>query len=121
MIREFYTRNANDPLYEKTKIESKDILETLLAKIRMILGTTPYEVLGSPNMGVDLESMVFKSKTSHINMEDIIMKQFDLYINGTGGYKVTPKVKFGHHRDGYDYATVEIFVDDMRIQGFVIE
>jgi len=121
MIREIYTRSADDPAFDPTVIEVTDPLEMLLTKIRMVLGTSNGEVLGDYSMGIGLEEMVFKTKMSSSEVEKKIQTQFDEYVNGDGGYKVSAKVKFGHHADGYDYATVDIYVNDLRIQGYLID
>ena len=122
MIRELYTRPSTDPQYEKETIESRSELENLLAKVRMILGTTHGEVLGDYNLGIDLEKLVFTTNLPVASLEQEIADQFSKYVNYTGRYSVTPKVKFGHHADGYDYAVIDIYVNDgILAQRFMVD
>jgi len=121
MIREIYTRQENDPNYEDGILETTETIEEIMAKIRMILGTKNGDILGAYNFGVDLERMVFMSAQSQHDMEDEINKAFQQYINANEMYKVYAKISFGHQIDGgYDYAIVDIYVNDRRIQGFEV-
>jgi hypothetical protein len=60
MLKEIYCRNENDPKYVNTILETTDAIEALLTKLRMILFTARGEVLGYPNLGLDLDSMLFE-------------------------------------------------------------
>lgn len=121
MIKEIYTRDINDPAYEDAMVETGGILEILLSKIRMILGTDNGEVLGEYQLGLNLESLVFKTKKNAAYIEKSISEQLDLYVKGYSGYKIYPSVKFGHHKDGYDYAIIDIKINDMRVQSFLVD
>lgn len=121
MIREIYTRQSDDPNFVGNIIETSDRVEKILAKVRMILGTKHGDIIGDYNFGVDLERMVFMSSESQQDIEKEINDQFQLYMGADPKYKVSAKVNFGHHADGYDYAVVDVYVNDMRIQGFMVD
>lgn len=121
MIREIYTRDANDPLYDENKIENNGLLEVLLSKLRMILGTNKGEVLGEYPLGIDIESLVFKTRKNAKEIENEIHNQLGMYVGGYTGYNIKPEVKFGHHKDGYDYAIIDIKVNDVKIQSYLID
>ncbi|OQB39640.1 MAG: hypothetical protein BWY04_01552 [candidate division CPR1 bacterium ADurb.Bin160] len=59
MIKEIYFRDPTDPKYRSNKIETTTELESVIEKIRMILFTKRGEVLGYPNLGMDLDDFVF--------------------------------------------------------------
>lgn len=121
MITEIYTRQEDDPHYEGPIIETSDRIEGILAKVRMILGTRHGDIMGDYNFGVDLERMVFMTAKSQSDMEGIINEQLNLYLGADSKYKVYAKVNFGHHMDGYDYAVVDIYVNDNKVQGFMVD
>ncbi len=121
MIREIYTRDPNDPQYEEGMFETQGALDEILAKVRMLLGTTKGEVLGDHNLGIDIESLVFKTTKNNTIIETEINRQINEYINGLDKYRLESKVKFGHHKDGYDYAVIEILVNDKRIQSYLVD
>ena len=122
MLRELYTRPSTDPQYEADTIEVRTELEALLAKVRMILGTTHGEVLGDYNLGMDLEKLVFTTNIPVASLEQEIADQLSRYVNYTGKYSVTPKVKFGHHADGYDYAVIDIYINEgILAQRFIVD
>lgn len=120
MIREIYTRDLDDPKYDGS-LETRSPLESILAKVRMVLGTTQGEVLGTRELGCDIEQMVFSTKKNSMEIEKQLGEQFQKYINMSPNYTVTPKIQFGHHEDGYDYAVIDIYVNDTRIQKFMID
>jgi len=60
MVREIYFRDSTDPKYKPNMLESKNKIEILLSKIRMILFTNRGEVLGEPDLGMDLEDYIFQ-------------------------------------------------------------
>ena len=121
MIREIYTRDPNDPQYEEGMFETQGALDEILAKVRMLLGTTNGEVLGEYKLGINIESLVFKSAKNNAAIEMEINKQIGEYINGLDKYRLESRVKFGHHKDGYDYAVIDILVNDKRIQSYLVD
>ena len=121
MVKEIYIRNENDPKYDDTLIDTVDPIEGIIAKIRVILGTSKGQVLGDYDIGVDLERLVFKTIQTQTDIEDVILKQINKYISTYPNYKVVPKVSFGHHTDGYDYAIVDIYINDVRTVGILVE
>jgi hypothetical protein len=122
MIRELYTRSIDDPQYDDKSIESRTELDAILAKVRMILGTTHGEVLGDYNLGLELEKWIFTTNMPVVAIEQEIMDQLSTYVNYSSRYSVIPKVRFGHHVDGYDYAIIDIYVNDgILAQRFMVD
>lgn len=58
-MTEIYFRNPDDPKYNPLYLEENDEKEILLNKIRMILFTNRGEVLGEPELGLNLEDYLF--------------------------------------------------------------
>lgn len=120
MIHEIYTRSKDDPNYAYL-LETNSALEIALAKIRMILGTNHGEVLGEYELGTNIEELVFKTQRSARDIESDLEKQIMAYVGNVEGYAISIKVKFGHHKDGYDYAEIGVNVNDLRIQTYLVE
>ena len=59
MVKEIYFRDSTDSRYDSGKIEEDSSKEILLNKIRMILYTNKGEILGAPDLGLDLEDNLF--------------------------------------------------------------
>lgn len=58
MIREIYNRLPSDKNF-RIALETTDEIEQILQQIKMVLGTTPCEVLGSPGLGINIKQYVF--------------------------------------------------------------
>lgn len=59
-LRDFYTRQENDPAFRPEQFEIYDDLESALQQIKMTLFTRKGEVLGEPDFGVDTEKYLFE-------------------------------------------------------------
>ena len=59
MIKEIYSRDIDAPKYNDDVIEVTDQLQQLILKIENCLFTRQGDVLGSPNMGCNLDDLVF--------------------------------------------------------------
>lgn len=121
MINEIYTRQTDDPDYAGNLIESENKLESVLSKVRMILGTNRGDVLGEYEFGVDLQKLVFSTTKTHTDIENIINDAFNRYINRDSEYTVVAKVQLGKHGDGYDYALVDVQINNISAQKFMVD
>ena len=69
VLNSLYIRDHLDPKYNSQIIENKGgDLDELIAKIKIILYTRRGQVLGVPNLGMDLENYLFNKR---ININDI--------------------------------------------------
>jgi hypothetical protein len=59
MVREIYFRDASDSQYQNTSLEATSEREIILNKVRMILLSSKGEILGAPELGMDLETYLF--------------------------------------------------------------
>ena len=59
MRREIYCKLPTDLDYEM-KLELEDEAKQILQQIKIILGTKPGEVMGSPLFGIDIEKYLFR-------------------------------------------------------------
>jgi hypothetical protein len=120
MIQDLYIRNPEDPNFQYGVLEHSDVVESIITKIKMILGTHQGQVIGDLNFGVGIEDLIFETKINKTQIEDKIKTQFNQYISETKDFKITPQVSFGR-ADGYDYAVIDIYINDQRTLGILIK
>lgn len=120
MIREIYNRNPNDPNYVYGVLEHTNPIESIISKIKMILSTSQGQVLGDLNFGVGLEDLIFETRINKMELEERIKNQISQYIEESKDYKIEPRVSFGK-AEGYDYAVIDIFINDQKIIGILVK
>jgi len=120
MIRDIYTRTPKDPNYKVNILEHSDPLESIISKIKMLLGTSQGQILGDLNCGIGLEELVFETRINKLELEEKIKNQISQYITESSDYKIDPKVSFGKG-DGYDMCIVDIFINDQKVVGILVK
>lgn len=120
MIKEIYTRSPDDPNYKINVLDHSDPIESILSKIKMILGTKQGSVFGDAMFGMNLEELIFETKVPGIRVEEDIKKQINQYISEAANYKIDPKVTFGKNSDGYDYCVIDIYIDNQKSIGLIV-
>ena len=121
MIREIYNRSPQDPNYVYGVLEHSDPIESIVSKIKMIFGTTQGQVLGDLNFGVGLEDLIFETRINKLELEEKIKVQISEYIDEAKDYKIEPRVSFGKANEGYDYAVIDIFINDQKVVGVLVQ
>lgn len=121
MIREIYCKLPTDQDYEM-KIESDDEAYNILQQIKVVLGTKPGEVLGSPLFGCDLEKYLF---TMNCNKDEILqMINYEIFSNvyyNTAKWTIGVDVLFGHNKnDAYEYALIDISLNQKKCLGIIV-
>jgi hypothetical protein len=120
MIQDIYIRSPKDPNFVYGVFSHSDPIESIIAKIRMILGTTQGQVLGDLNFGVGIEDLIFETRINKMDLEEKISKQITQYIAEANQYKIKPTVSFGH-ADGFDYCVIDIYIDDQKVIGVLVK
>lgn len=80
MIKEIVFRDPSDPKYNPNYLETNDKLEAVIAKIKMILYTNRGEVLGEPELGMDLEDYLFEKRIDEKEIRDRFYSQVARFI-----------------------------------------
>ena len=119
MIIDLYTRSVEDPNFIPI-FEHSNPIESIVTKIKMILGTTPGSVLGDPAFGIGIEDLVFQTKINKFDLENKIKSQINEYVSESSNYQISPKVTFGK-ADGYDYCLIDIYINDNKTVGLLIK
>lgn len=121
MIKEIYCKLPTDVDY-KMQIESEDEAMNILQQIKVVLGTKPGEVLGSPMFGCDLEKYLF---TMNCNKDEILqMINYEIFSNvyyNDAKWLIGVDIFFGHNKDdAYEYALIDISLNQKRCLGILV-
>ena len=120
MIRDLYIRNPEDSNFQYGILEHSDAIESIISKVKMLFGTRPGQVVGDVAFGLGIEDLIFETHINKTQLEEKIKAQFEQYISETKDFKITPTVSFGK-ADGYDYAVIDVYIDDKRMIGILIK
>ena len=120
MIRDLYIRSADDPNYQYGILEHSDAIESIITKVKVLLGTRQGQVLGDLNFGLGIEDLIFETRINKIQLEEKIKSQITQYISETKDFNIRPAVSFGK-ADGYDYCVIDIFINDQRVIGILVK
>lgn len=120
MIADIYIRNPEDPNYVYGIYEHEDAIESIISKIKMILGTRQGQTLGDVNFGVAIEDLVFETRINKFDLEEKIRSQITQYISEASKYKIRPRISFGQ-TENYDYCIIDFFINDTKALGVLIK
>jgi len=123
MIKEIYCKLPSAGGYKKNTIETDGLIEEILQRCRVCLGTRPGDILGDPLFGIDLEDYIFDMS---VDTDEIKEKIDSLLTNYAGAgyeddYLIESEVLFGHNTtDMSDYILINIKINGQRILGVVV-
>lgn len=119
MIQEIYIRPPEDINYNINVLHHSNPIESIISKIRMILGTRQGQVIGDLNFGKGIEDLVFETRISKLQLEEDIKNQIDQYVSESSDYSIEPRVAFGK-AVGYDYCVIDIYINNVKSFGVMI-
>jgi hypothetical protein len=119
MGTDIYNRDAEVRKYSPTLLEVSDDLSFLLLQIEMLLFTKPGEVMGSPKMGIDLESLLFSLNVTQAQLTQKINNQILTYCPLAYKYSVQSSVNFIKEVNR-DIAIVDIIINDERLLSVLV-
>jgi len=117
MAIDVYLRIPNDPNYVSNFVEVEDEVSNFVQRIEMILTTTPGEVLGSPDFGVNLEGYLWNPYVTSGSIKNDIMTQIRRYCEyNQGNIPFSIQVNFvtGEIVDGI---IIDITIDGRKVLG----
>lgn len=88
-------RDNSDPKWQYDKLEVNEDIELLLNKIRMILITKRGEVMGEPELGLDLEDMLFDFTFDEHTLKQSFYAQLQKYVTEQDIYKIDLNITTG--------------------------
>jgi hypothetical protein len=120
MLKDIYIRDPEDPNFQFGILDHSDAIESIISKVKMLMGTRQGQIVGDIYFGLGIEDLIFETRINKTQLEEKIKQQFSLYISETKDYEITPSVSFGR-ADGYDYAIIDIYINDKRVIGLVVK
>jgi phage baseplate assembly protein W len=119
MIKDLYVKSPSDPNYNTDILDHSDPIESIKAKLKMILGTHQGQVFGDVNFGVGVEDLIFETKINKLQLEEKISSQIYQYVSESREYQIRPSVQFGK-ADGYDYCVIDFFINNDKAMGILV-
>jgi len=117
MLKDIYNRNPSSPKYDPDLLEISNGLDQLVLKIENVLFTRKGDVLGAPNMGCNLDDLIFSLILNESYIQNVINSQIQTYcLNGDQNYSIDTQVKFFSTTES-SAALVDIYVNDIKILG----
>jgi len=120
MIKDIYVRDPEDPNFKYGILEHSDAIESIITKIKVLLGTRPGQIFANIGFGIGIEDLIFETKINKNALEEKIKSQFNQFISESKDYAITPQVSFGK-ADGYDYAVIDIYINSEKIVGLLVK
>ena len=118
MIKEIYSRDIDSPKYNNDVIEVTDQLQQLILKVENWLFTRKGDVLGAPNMGCNLDDLIFSLVLNESVIAQRISTQIQTYCSNSSSsqFGVDVRVQFYStaERNG---CLVDIYIDERRVIG----
>lgn len=114
-VKDLVIRYDGHPKYISNKIVEDDEVEVIVQKLEMILFTNKGEVLGDPELGVNLEYYLWQTRVSENNIKKIIDEQISTYI--------PELISIGYTLDIYIYEGTlrDILNLDFVVKGYNVE
>jgi hypothetical protein len=118
MLKEIYCRNKNEAGYVPGQLETSNPIEAILTKIRMILFTRRGEVLGYPDLGLNLDTLLFELNFNGQQLQQDIYNQINLYVPDASNFNIKIDVNFtpGTVRD---ICYIDIYINGTKYLGVV--
>lgn len=120
-IREIYIRNRQDKSYLYNVVDFDNTTESIITQVRVLLGTSRGEVLGSYGFGCGVEDLIFTTRFNSEHLERKINHQISEHISPAfPNNNISAKVSFGHLDDQSDYAIIDVYIDNVKTIGFEV-
>lgn len=77
---DIYFKNPTESSYIETELDTDSDLDNLLSQIKMMLFTNTGNVLGSPDLGLNLEQLIFETNYNKYTILNIIKNHQFKYL-----------------------------------------
>jgi hypothetical protein len=117
---DFYIGYPGHPTYNSSALIEDDVIRVIVQKYEMILFTNKGELLGDPNFGADLYSLLHETRLSAEVIEGDIRAQIADYINEIDGIDYELKVQFYEDPTRYqEYMVIGFKIKDYEVYASV--
>jgi len=77
---DFYIGYPGHPFFRDLGLVEDDVIRVIIQKYEMILFTNKGDVFGEPDLGANLEELLFETRLSNEYIEGVIKVQIETYI-----------------------------------------
>jgi hypothetical protein len=120
MVKEIYIRTEDDPMFIPGIIDYSNEIESIITKVKMLLGTVPGEVLGDSDFGIDIEYLVFDTKQSALDIKEKLNELLLTYIPTSKNVTLNLDINFGKTANGNDFGIVDVYINEHKAIGFLV-
>jgi hypothetical protein len=118
---DIYFKSEDYPYYNPFEIEVIENVEIFLQQVEMILTTPKGTILGTPGLGIGLESYLWDLNISSSSIKQDILEQINEYISyeTTIGIDYDIEVSF-LKGEIWDTMIIDILIDGRKVSGYAI-
>ena len=114
---DFYIGYPGHPRYRTTDIIEDDVVRVIVQKYEVILFTNKGELLGDPNFGADLTTLLHETRLSAETIEGSIKAQIADYIPEIDGLEYELTVEFLEDPERHQ----EVMVINFMLNGYQVD
>lgn len=103
-FKDFYILYDGHPKYNSSETEEDDIMQMIIQKYEVIIFTNQGEVYGEPDLGANLESLIFETTVSAEYVQKVINDQIIQYIPEISG--VNYEINCLFTKDPFNYQDI---------------
>lgn len=99
--KDLYIKYDGHPRFHSNKILESDVIETIVQKLEVVLFTNKGDVYGEPQLGCNIEYLLWETKIPVSEIKKNISRQIDIYIPELNelGYDFNIELYEGSYRD----------------------
>jgi hypothetical protein len=103
-FKDLYILYDGHPRFNSSVTEEDDIMQMIIQKYEVIIFTNQGEVFGEPNLGANLESLIFQTNVSAEYVQKVINDQIIQYIPEIGS--VNYEINCLFTKDPFNYQDI---------------
>jgi hypothetical protein len=99
--KDLYIKYDGHPRFHSNRILENDVIETIVQKLEVVLFTNKGDVYGEPQLGCNIEYLLWETKIPVSEIKKNISRQIDIYIPELNelGYDFNIELYEGSYRD----------------------
>lgn len=117
---DFYIGYPGHPSFKDSELIEDDVIRVIVQKYEMIIFTNKGDLLGDPNFGADLYTLLHETKLSSQMIEGDIRAQIADYIPEVDNIEYSLRVEFFEHPERHiDYMVIGFKIRDYEVYASV--
>lgn len=117
---ELYVKTLEDPNHTANAVHIENEISQLITQIETMLFTDRGTVLGNPNFGASLETLIYELNANEEQIKGLVNEQIDMYIPLAEKYDTQVDITF-QRGEIRDIANLNITIDSQYLVGVRVE